>query len=349
MSGTISTGTEKGRKMRNRKNVRKFTWCIALFLAGILGTVGCQKAEQEAQTPPLKLTLAIDPTPYAGLIAVADEKGFFMQAGVEVKINLHPSGLDALKAMQGGEAQVATVSDIAFALRMNGDPSLRIIASIGMSVGSQIVARKDRNIHEPSDLTGKKIGYSPGTASDYFLHAFLLTNRLSLNEITAVAIPPARQAEALIAGEVDAVSAFDTYSFLAKKELGENAVSWHSQNRVGYQWLLAAREGSTQSPEAIKRLLMGLIKAEKFTLENEDETKKIIARKWNLSAEYVSYSWSRIRINVSFNQSIITSLQNYVKWQMDREGKIGDPPDVLHYLYTGALDEIDPKLVTIFR
>ena len=90
MSGTISTGTEKGRKMRNRKNVRKFTWCMALILAGILGTVGCQKAEQEAQSPPLKMTLAIDPTPYSGLIAVADEKGFFKKAGVEVKINRIP-------------------------------------------------------------------------------------------------------------------------------------------------------------------------------------------------------------------------------------------------------------------
>ena len=95
--------------------MRKSVFCIALIMAGVLGTAGCQKAEQEAQGPPLKLTLAIDPTPYAGLIAVADEKGFFKQAGVEVKINLHPSGLDALKAMRGGEAQISTVSDIAFA------------------------------------------------------------------------------------------------------------------------------------------------------------------------------------------------------------------------------------------
>ena len=100
--------------------------------------------------------------------------------------------------MMGGEAQVATVSDIAFALTMNEDPSLRIIASIGTSVGSQIVARKDRNIHEPADLTGKRIGYSPGTASDYFLHSFLLTNHISQKDITVVAIPPARQVEAIV-------------------------------------------------------------------------------------------------------------------------------------------------------
>ncbi|MDD5206122.1 MAG: hypothetical protein PHS17_11915 [Desulfobacterales bacterium] len=57
----------------------------------------------------------------------------------------------------------------------------------------------------------------------------------------------------------------------------------------------------------------------------------------------------RTRLDVSFNQSIITALQNYTRWQMDRLGKTGDSPDILSYLYTGALEEIDPKLVTIYR
>ncbi len=334
--------------MRTIMTVGKPAVYLALILVMILA-VGCRQKAERVQNQPLKLTLAVNPSLYSGLIAVADEKGFFKQAGVEVTTNLYPSGLDALKAMQKGEAQVATVADIAFALTMNGDPSLRIIASIGLSKGSQIVARQDRNIHEPSDLKGKKIGYSPKTASDYFLYAFLLTNHLSPKDIRAVAIPPARQAEAVVSGEIDAVSAFDIYAVTAKKQLGANAVFWDTQNNLEYQWLLVAGESSTRSPEAIKRLLKAFIKAEAFILAHADETKEIIARKWNFSPEYISQAWNRTRMNVSFNQSIITSLQNYAKWQMDKEGKTGAPPDVLNYLYTGALDEIDHKLVTIFR
>jgi ABC-type nitrate/sulfonate/bicarbonate transport system substrate-binding protein len=335
--------------MRNIINLCNRAVCIALTLFFIFSPVGCQKSTREALEPLLELTLAIDPTLYTGLIAVADEKGFFKQEGVNVKMNLHPSGLDAMKGMIRGEAQVATVSDIAFAIHMNENPSLRIIASIGTSVGSQIVGRKDRNIHEPSDLIGKRIGYSPGTGSDYHFHAFLLTNHISINDITAVAIPPARQAEAVLTGEIDAVSAFDTYSFVVRKGLGDNAVAWDSQNRLAYQWLLTANESSTKSPEAIKRLLKALIRAEDFILTNKDETKAIISRKWNLSPEYISYGWSRSRLDVSLNQSIITSIQSYVKWDMVRKGKPANPPDVLQRLYTGALNEINPKLVTIFR
>lgn len=330
--------------------LRKSALYIALILVVIPAAVGCQqKAEHEAQKAPLELTVAIQAAPYSGLIAVAEEKGFFKQAGVAVEIKLYPSGLDSLKAIWRGDAQIATITDIAFAGKMDEDPSLRIIASIGLSVGNQIVARKDRNIHEPADLVGKRIGYSPSTSSDYFLYAFLLINHLSPNDITAVAIPAARQAEAVVTGEIDAVSAFEVYAFVAKEQLGENAVSWDSQNNLAYQWLLVTRESSTQSPEAIKRLLKALIEAEDFILTNKDETRDIIARKWNLSRELIRQSWSQTRLSVSFNQSIITSLQNYAKWEMDKAGRIGDPPDVLNYLYTGALDEIDPRLVSIFR
>ncbi|MFZ0927672.1 MAG: NrtA/SsuA/CpmA family ABC transporter substrate-binding protein [Syntrophobacteraceae bacterium] len=323
---------------------------MALLLAVALAAAGCQqKAETEARTAPVKLTLAVQPAPYSGLIALADEKGFFKQAGLDVTIKLYPSGLDSLRAMQGEEAQIATVADMAFASKMSKDPSLRIVASIGLSVGNQIVARKDRNIHEPSDLKGKRIGFSPNTASDYFLYTFLLTNHLSPDDVTLVSITPARQVEALAAGEVDAVSAFEIYAFTAKEQLGDNAVAWDTQNNLGYQWLLVARDISTKSPEAIKRLLKALVTAEDFTMTNEDETKSIICKKWGFSPAYMSQAWEQTRLDVSFSQSIIASLKNYAKWEMDREGKNGDPPDVLNFLYTDALDEINPRLVTIFR
>jgi ABC-type nitrate/sulfonate/bicarbonate transport system substrate-binding protein len=316
----------------------------------ILSAVGCRpETERQAQSTPLKITLAIQPAPYSSLIAVADEKGFFKEAGLEVKINSYPSGFDALTAMMRGEVQVSTVADIAFASKMNEDPSLRVITAIGTSSGSEIVARKDRNIREPADLRGKRVGYSPGTSSPYFLHSFLLIHHISRTDITAVAIPAERQAEAVVTGEVDAVSAFEVYAFAARKELGENAVAWDSQNTLGYQWLLVTRKSSTQSPEATKRLLKALIMAEEFAVNHGEETRSIIARKWNIDPELTRYTWGGTRLFVSLNQSIITAIQSYVKWNMADKGKTGDPPDVLMHIDARPMEEVDPRLVTIFR
>ncbi len=336
--------------MRAMMAVRKSVLFMVIILVVILAVVGCQKkGERGAQCAPIKLTIAAHPALVSGLIAVADKKGFFKQAGLEVTIKPYPSGLDALEAMQRGEAEIATVSDMSFADKMTGDPSLRVVASIGMSMGSRIVARKDRNILKPADLKGKRIGYSPNTTSDYFLYTFILTNNLSPDDITFVSIPPARQVEAVVSGEVDALSALAIYAFLAKERLGDNAVCWDSQNTLGYHWLLVAGENLVKSPEAIKRLLEALVTAEDFSMTNEEETKDAICKKWDFSSAYILQAWDQTRLHISFSQSIITSLQNYVRWEMDRKGKTGESPDVLNFLYTDALEEINPKLVGIFR
>jgi ABC-type nitrate/sulfonate/bicarbonate transport system substrate-binding protein len=319
-----------------------------LFL--ILFSWGCERGvEQEAGGPSLKLSLALSPVPYSGLIAIADEKGFFKKNGLDVSLSLYPSGRECLESVCRGETQAATVADIAFSAKALEDTSIRVLASIATTVGSQIVARRDRNIQKPSDLKGKMVGFSSNTVSEYFLYAFLISEGISPKGIKAVDIPPGRQAEALLNGDVDAVSAFDPYPFQAKKRLGENAISWDSQNNVAYHWLLAVKESIAGSPEPLKRLLKSLIEAEDFALAHEEETKGIIARKWDFDPEFLRESWPGTRLNVSFSQSIVTSLQNCTNWQMSKMGKTKDRPDVLNYLYTGVLDEVAPKTVTIFR
>ncbi len=80
---------------------------ITLSVVLLLAAAGCRpEGKREAARAPLPLTLAVQPAPYSGLIAVADEKGFFKQAGVELKIKRYASGRDSLRAMMGGEAQV---------------------------------------------------------------------------------------------------------------------------------------------------------------------------------------------------------------------------------------------------
>jgi NitT/TauT family transport system substrate-binding protein len=321
-----------------------------LVLIVILVSWGCRPgAERAPDGPPLKLSLAVQPAPYSALIAIADETGCFKKSGLEVSIDLYPSGHDCLDAVCRGQAQVATVSDIAFSAKVLEEPSIRVLSSIGTTVGSQIVARRDRNIKKPSDLRGKRVGFSSHTASDYFLYAFLVVENIPLNDITGVDIPADRQVDDLANGYVDAVSAFEIYAFEAKKRMGENVVYWDSQNNLAYKWLLATRESFTQSPEPLKRLLKALIKAEDFVSANEEETKRILVRKWGFDPEYLRQSWPGCRLNVSFSQSIVASLKNYTRWEMKKDGKPGDPPDVLNFLHTGILDEVAPKSVTIFR
>ena len=109
--------------------VRKSVAVWVLF--GVLATWGCQSREEHKQQgPPLKISLALAPFPYSGLIAIADDKGFFKESGLEVSIKEYPSGFCHLEALSRGEAQMAMANDFVFVAKMNDDPSLRVVASI---------------------------------------------------------------------------------------------------------------------------------------------------------------------------------------------------------------------------
>lgn len=328
----------------------KAGWPIALSVLVILLLWGFGSGTgRPPEGPPIKLSMAVSPAIYSGLIAVADEKNFFKEAGIDISIQPYPSGLEAIKAMCRGDVRVATASDVAFAVEMLKDPTLRVLVSIGTTDGSQIVARKDRGIQTPSDLRGKRIGFSADTVSDYFLYTFLLIENISPNEITAVNIAPARQVEALLNGEVDAVSAFEIFAYEAAERLGANGVSWFSQYNLDYHWFLAIKDGAARSAEPLKRLLSALLKAEAFVQSDEAGAKRLIARKWGYDPAFVEASWQQTRLEVLFNQSMVTSLQNYVQWKLKKTGRTEVPPDVLQYLHTDVMDAVAPELVTIYR
>jgi ABC-type nitrate/sulfonate/bicarbonate transport system substrate-binding protein len=316
-----------------------------VFSVAVLVAWGCRPGTGDPpEGPALTLSLAVRSAPYSGLIAIADEKGYFKEAGLDVTLKLYPSGKAALEAVCGGDAQVATVADIAFAAKALEDPSVRVLASIGTTVGDQIVARKDRNIQNPGDLRGKKVGVTADTTSDYFLYTFLVIENIPQEDVTIVDIPAARKVEALINGDVDAVAAFEVFAVEAKQRLGDNAVFWDSQNNLAYHWLLATGKEFTDRPEPLRRLLRALIKAESFARDDEEEAKRIISGKWGFEL-----SPTKTRLNVSFGQSVVTSLQNYTRWHLTKAGNRTEPPNILNYLQTGILDEVAPGTVTIFR
>ncbi|MEN6441589.1 MAG: ABC transporter substrate-binding protein [Syntrophobacter sp.] len=321
----------------------------ALLLVFLMAAFGCENSGRQSQSAPLKLKVAVYPTTYTRLIAIADAKGYFKECGLDIELRKSPSGTSALDAVCRGEVQLGTVVDYAFAWRMLNDTSIRVVASTGEVFESRIIARKDRGIRQPSDLKGRRIGFVPNTISEYSLHCFLLENNISPSEINAEPIPIPRQADAVVEGEVDAVSAFATYSFDAVERLGENCVAWDGQNHVAYNALLAVKEDMKPSSETLTRFLRALVMAEEFQLSHEDEAKSIVMREWGFSREVIRQFWDRTRVRVSLNQPIITCLQIYSKWHMRRSGKIGDPPNVLSFIDTGPLDRIDPARVTIFR
>lgn len=323
---------------------------MALVLVALAIIWGCQpKTESVPQGPPLKLSLGLAPFPYSGLVAIAAEKGFFKESGLDLAIKDYSFGFATLEALSRDEIQMAMGNEFSFASMINDDPSLRLVASVALVNTNEIVARRDRNIHKPADLKGKRIGFCPNTSSEYYLLSFLLMNKIPLFEVTMVKVPAAGLVEAIVKGDVDALSGWDTLVYDSKKRMRGNAISWPAQNNRDWQWIVAAKDITTQIPEPLKRFLRALLKAEDFVLTDSEEAKNIIARRWGFGPDFMQQVWDKTRLSVTLNQSLITSLESFSKWSRAKEGKEGEGPNFLKYVYTDALAQVDPKAVTIFK
>jgi NitT/TauT family transport system substrate-binding protein len=323
-------------------------FALAVFV--LLAAAGLMVMGKRPSPPAsIKLTLATTPSVYSSLIVVADAKGFFKDAGIDVTLQEYQSDSITMEKLASGEVQMATASDLAFMIQALHVPALGIVASIASADTVVVMARKDRRILAPFDLKGKKIGVGLKTTGPYYLSSFFLVNAIPQTSVTLVDISPDKLADALADGMVDAILTRDAYAFEAKKRLGDLAVTWSAQNRQEFYWVLAVKNPAS-SKETVKRTLTALKKAEDFILLHEDEARGIVMNRWGYDARFMRQAWYMTKPRLTLDQALVISLEDGAAWKLDAGARqAGAMPDILDYISTSALDEVDPKAVTILR
>jgi putative hydroxymethylpyrimidine transport system substrate-binding protein len=158
-----------------------------------------------------KLTLILDWFPNVDHlpIYVGRHQGFFAAEGLEIEI-FSPSGTsDALKLAASGKVDLA----------VSYEPQTIIAAARGLDIVvigrliehplTTLLFLKDKGIKIPSDLEGKKIGYTVPGLMDVLLDAFAKLNGIQRYEAINVGFAIV---QSLTAGKVDAVMGpFKTY------------------------------------------------------------------------------------------------------------------------------------------
>jgi len=139
------------------EQLRGFSRLIAsaLFAAvtlHLLSSPSAQAAETVTYLFPAPPSL-----PAFGPIRLAQGKGYFTEAGLDVKFAVGRGGVDVAKQVGAGNAPLGgIVADGPIMVRQNGVP-IRIVAVFGGHGFMQLVVREDSGIEKPADLKGKTI------------------------------------------------------------------------------------------------------------------------------------------------------------------------------------------------
>jgi NitT/TauT family transport system substrate-binding protein len=323
---------------------------VMVAAAGILG--GCTAAEKPAE-PPKQVSIGISATSLLpALVHIADEKGYFLEQGLDVVIAGYPTGKAALTAALDGEVDVATVADtpIAFFGLERNDFSV-FVTIVDSTQHAKALARKDRNITTPQDLIGKKVATTIGTTAHFFMATFFALNGIDASDVTVVDLRPGETVEAIMAGDVDAIFAWEPNVSRAAERLGDNALMLPSM--VGYlsTFSLAAKNEFIEShPELLAGMIRALSEAEQFADRNRDESIDILASRLAADREAIDRLWDGYGFRLSLSQTLLTTLEDEARWAI-RSGLSDrtEVPNYLGFIHLDALDEVRPEVISIIR
>ena len=333
--------------------MRKMTLTLLLIAA----LSGCNKspsqnAGQRSTAPLQKITFAYTVQPQGTLVHVAVAKGYFIEEGLDVQSSLHTFGKAALQTLLDHKADFAAVAETPFMFNVLKGEKICIIANIEASnMNNAIVARKDAGISAPGDLKGKRIGFTPGTTSDFFLDSLLTSIGLTRQAITPVAMKPEEMQAAIVEKNVDAVCTWNVPLTQIRRQLGADGVLFYDREIYTETFNIVSQQDYVQkNPETVKRLLRALNKAENFVAQHPDEAQLIVSTTTKTDPDIVREVWNAFAYRVVLDKRIIITLEDETRWAM--KNRLTDQtvmPDYLTYIYLDGLRAVKPEAVKIGR
>jgi len=163
------------------------------LLAGsaALGVVLCAPASAQTLEKVTYLFPAPPVLPAFGPIRLAQGKGYFKEAGLDVEFAVGRGGVDVAKQVGAGNAPLGgIVADGPIMVRGNGVP-VKIVAVFGGKGFMQLVVREDSGIEKPADLKGKTITVmSYQDTTFYALLGLLASAGLTQNDVNIQSVGP---------------------------------------------------------------------------------------------------------------------------------------------------------------
>lgn len=257
-------------------------------------------------TPPLhageKLSIMLDWFPNVDHlpIYVAREKGFFSDQGIEIKIISPSETSDALKLCASGNVDMAVSYQPQTIMAASRGLDIKVVAPLIVHPLTTLLFLENKNIKKPTDLSGKKIGYTVPGLMDVLLKAFATINKIENYTPVNVGftILPS-----LAANKVDAVMGpFKTYETVGMAAHGHTAAFFELEKWgiPDYEELIFVCAPSTLKTKsnAVKAFVNGLENAFIYTKAHPEQAlaaylsavpeadKKIETRAFELTRPY---------------------------------------------------------------
>jgi len=222
---------------------------------------------------------------------VAEERGFYKEAGVEVKAIAVSSSAVMAQAITSGDADVLPAVSL-----------LDVLTSQGQALNRPLVFSHSRMVKNPpfesilvphastlttaKDLAGKRVAVYPGATSTEAVKLFLRENGVDPNTVTFRPLPPPEHITALERADVDASHLYEPLrtqaltGHLCRELVRSVYASLNEPSAIGVSAL--SSRFAVDHPNAARRYLQAWDRSVTFIRDHPDDARGILARRLNL-------------------------------------------------------------------
>lgn len=154
------------------------------------------------EAPPQLIRIGINPWPGYEFLYLAEQKEFYQEEGLNVKIVHYSSLEDVLRALKQGQidGMGSTVIELIQVTRMG--KAAKIVMVSDYSHGADVIVTRD-HITQLSQLRGMRVGLEFQSVGIFMLARALDKAGLSLDDVKVLNMPQLEMARAFEAGEID--------------------------------------------------------------------------------------------------------------------------------------------------
>lgn len=221
------------------------------------------------------------------LLLFAEQQGYFADAGLDIEYIDVPYARKCMELMVEGKADMGIFAEIIFAYLgfYESKYPIKSIASLERRTADNIVMRWKNGA--PADLIGKKVGFVPRTTSHSFLLLFLKKHGIDKGAINLKPMSPQALPNALIRGDVDAISVWQPHIYhtiTSMQELGVAYTHFKNSNLYTSEVVFAATKSLlATNGHAVKKILECLQQAEQFCRDNPQAFQQALLSKMRIS------------------------------------------------------------------
>lgn len=281
-------------------------------------------------------------------IVVAQSEGYFAEEGITLEAVKFTSGRRALEALIGGQLDVAFMAEYPVSIASLREQPFGTFTTLSRYTANRMISKGSIGFEDPSSLSGKKIGTTKGSNTEFFTEALIEKFGVDAEVIN---VSPPDIVPALARGDIDAGIMFPDFYPAAEKALGDDYREYRSDAYIAWFVLSATPEMLNDRPDELAAFVRALIKAEDFIKANPEGAMAALAEATEgvLSMETIKTKFAEAEYEIGLANGLLDILEVQAKWVVGKGMVEAEPTrDLIKgYLATGPLEAVDAARITL--